>query len=705
MVIVTGTNKSLPLTDSPADLKHIKEIRKRLRKGLAVDTEQLYGRLLATPTWYYSENKGLEWKHILGYLTTGLSDTGSVPLYAAILTSLTKQLLSDNKTVERGLALLVSLAKISGHFQHNLVRMYTELSKRFGFRLVVAPSAAEIAGKTTVPNNTFSVAVGDREIRVRLTSTQDGGSESDYHNIVAKYSPGSTDQEYTYDFVSTMTRAEFDRRRHLHNLYGVYTHDIQQHPDYQWGEYAVQMRLDHLQGEHPNYTAVDMVDPHMGDAVFGIADPDGDLSAHHLIEELATTHPDTDPETWDQEYTEFHTRQYDVLTRLGLRRQAEIRPTAVQHALIDGAATALGQPTYPRTAARRRLCDDDDGQTGSGMPHTHHVGASVDQQIIAGTGQLQALPGYHRMPTGEIMPNNKQTGSGVLPPFTKMFPNRPGDNPAPYLYMGAGNPMDGRVPYVAPDGGIGDEISMDHDYEYGSAVSFSDVDRADKKFVERMRVQPGAWPAFASTAIAAKNKLESGLGHSLYPTAADLESNQQLATMPYPTAENLRNADAIRVAKAEIPAQKKTRAPVQFAGPLFATIAWGQGLPKLRHLGQVLGPTGDMTTRQIVAQIRAGEGFHGGTRREISAAIAARATGRGKEQHYLVGAASLDEQWAYLALLAVSRSLAVLFLKVCYTRHARGLSYGSALQAVAHVKPQRPVNNAIDLLAHFLSQA
>ena len=156
MVIVTGTNKSLPLTDSPADLKHIKEIRKRLRKGLAVDTEQLYGRLLATPTWYYSENKGLEWKHILGFLTTGLSDTGSVPLYAAILTSLTKQLLSDNKTVERGLALLVSLAKISGHFQHNLVRMYTELSKRFGFRLVVAPSAAEMAGKTTVTNNTFS---------------------------------------------------------------------------------------------------------------------------------------------------------------------------------------------------------------------------------------------------------------------------------------------------------------------------------------------------------------------------------------------------------------------------------------------------------------------------------------------------------------------------------------------------------------------
>ena len=74
------------------------------------------------------------------------------------------------------------------------------------------------------------------------------------------------------------------------------------------------------------------------------------------------------------------------------------------------------------------------------------------------------------------------------------------------------------------------------------------------------------------------------------------------------------------------------------------------------------------------------------------------------EQGYIYSA-SLDEQWAYVALLAVARKLALLFLKVCYTRRMRGLSYGKALELVTKTKPARPVNNAIDLMAHFLSQA
>ena len=76
-----------------------------------------------------------------------------------------------------------------------------------------------------------------------------------------------------------------------------------------------------------------------------------------------------------------------------------------------------------------------------------------------------------------------------MPAFAKNDPDRAGDNPAPYWYMGAGNPKDGHVPSNKAD-----EIAMDHDYEYGSATSFADVRRADDKFVERMRHQPGIWP-------------------------------------------------------------------------------------------------------------------------------------------------------------------------------------------------------------------
>ena len=40
---------------------------------------------------------------------------------------------------------------------------------------------------------------------------------------------------------------------------------------------------------------------------------------------------------------------------------------------------------------------------------------------------------------------------------------------------------------------------------------------------------------------------------------------------------------------------------------------------------------------------------------------------------------SIDEQWAYIALLVVSRKLALLFLKVCYAWRKRGISYREAL--------------------------
>ena len=43
-VQITGTKKSKPFTDSRADLSKMKDISKRLRKNLALDTEEVYGR-------------------------------------------------------------------------------------------------------------------------------------------------------------------------------------------------------------------------------------------------------------------------------------------------------------------------------------------------------------------------------------------------------------------------------------------------------------------------------------------------------------------------------------------------------------------------------------------------------------------------------------------------------------------------------------
>jgi hypothetical protein len=384
-------------------------------------------------------------------------------------------------------------------------------------------------------------------------------------------------------------------------------------------------------------------------------------------------------------------------------RRDNMQLTGQQLALIAGAdrRPTLEGPIHDPSWRRRRLCDTDDadaGQAGSGL--AHHVGASAEQQVLAGTGQVPPAPGYHRMPTGEIMADG-QSG-GWMPAFAKNDPDRAGDNPAPYWYMGAGNPMDGQVPSNKAD-----EIAMDHDYAYGSATSFADVRRADDKFVERMRHQPGIWPAVAAFAIHAKGNLEAGLerttGDRIYPNAAMLAENAKMASLPHPTADNLRAASkaALNHPTGKTP---DTRAPLRYVGPLTATVVWGQGLSQLRRLQQLIGPTGDVSTAQIAAQIRRGDGFYGGTRREISAAMAAHTSFRGQQQLYLVSS-QLDEQWGYLSLLSVSRKLARRFLEVCYTRHARGLSYGAALELVARAKPERPVDNAIDLLAYFLSQA
>ena len=477
--------------------------------------------------------------------------------------------------------------------------------------------------------------------------------------------------------------------------------------------YGAEDRLVHLENATPNTFPAH---PLMGDAAFpqivdfveaGNALPELNEQQNPMLAEPAPNDPHAAHERRRFQITNrnevvdhgtyhaFHQNQHDTLERLGRNR---VRAERTMRDNRRGTIIAnAGRPVYEGPMTRPRLCDTA-GQAGSGL--AHHVGASAEQQVLAGTGQIPPAPGYHMMPTGEIVADG-QSG-GWMPAFAKNDPDRAGDNPAPYWYMGAGNPMDGRVPSNKAD-----EIAMDHDYEYGSATSFADVRRADDKFVERMRQQPGIWPAVAAFAIHAKGNLEAGLertmGDRIYPNAAMLAENAKMASLPHPTADNLRAASK---AAPNHPTGKtpETRAPLRYVGPLTATVVWGQGLSQLRRLQQLIGPTGDVSTAQIAAQIRRGDGFYGGTRREIAAAMAVHTSFRGQEQLYLVSS-QLDEQWCYLSLLSVSRKLARRFLKVCYTRHERGLSYGAALELVARAKPARPVDNAVDLLAYFLSQA
>ena len=173
---VMSSSKAAPFTDSRRDIAALMDIRKRIRKKLPVDTDAVYGRLLATPGWFYTNGMSRDWKDVVDSLT-GQSATGSTPLYAAVLRAMATQLLLDDVTAHRGLVLLLSLARVSGHWGLNLVQVYQELATRFNFTVVVTAEAAELAGHPRVPNNTFSIAIhGDRTLGVRLTAGQRGGA-------------------------------------------------------------------------------------------------------------------------------------------------------------------------------------------------------------------------------------------------------------------------------------------------------------------------------------------------------------------------------------------------------------------------------------------------------------------------------------------------------------------------------------------------
>ena len=173
---VMSSSKAAPFTDSRRDIAALMDIRKRIRKKLPVDTDAVYGRLLATPGWFYTNGMSRDWKDVVDSLT-GQSATGSTPLYAAVLRAMATQLLSDDVTAHRGLVLLLSLARVSGHWGLNLVQVYQELAARFNFTVLVTAEAAELADHPRVPNNTFSIAIhGDRALGVRLTAGQRGGA-------------------------------------------------------------------------------------------------------------------------------------------------------------------------------------------------------------------------------------------------------------------------------------------------------------------------------------------------------------------------------------------------------------------------------------------------------------------------------------------------------------------------------------------------
>ena len=173
---VISSSTAAPFTDSRRDIAALMDIRKRIRKKLPVDTDAVYGRLLATPGWFYTNGMSRDWKDVVDSLT-GQSATGSTPLYAAVLRAMATQLLSDDVTAHRGLVLLLSLARVSGHWGLNLVQVYQELAARFNFTVLVTAEAAELADHPRVPNNTFSIAIhGDRALGVRLTAGQRGGA-------------------------------------------------------------------------------------------------------------------------------------------------------------------------------------------------------------------------------------------------------------------------------------------------------------------------------------------------------------------------------------------------------------------------------------------------------------------------------------------------------------------------------------------------
>ena len=83
MVVVGKTQTAKPFTDSKEDLGEMKRITRDMRTKRPVDVDIVYGRLLATPTWYYANGAAVEFKRVLKVLA---GDTGGgVPLYASLL--------------------------------------------------------------------------------------------------------------------------------------------------------------------------------------------------------------------------------------------------------------------------------------------------------------------------------------------------------------------------------------------------------------------------------------------------------------------------------------------------------------------------------------------------------------------------------------------------------------------------------------------
>lgn len=184
-----STSEAEPLVN----LMELKEFRKALRAGSlnADEIDDLYRRVQATPEkYYYSEQKTKEWRIVMEYLMGDFHD--GTPLFAGVLRQLIRRFLDNPATVERGLGLLASLARMSGHINMNLVDVYRKLADRFGFELIVTPGAEQFAGAEQVPHSTFTVGVtNDRAIRVRLTTEQAGaGSKASLQSILDRaYAP------------------------------------------------------------------------------------------------------------------------------------------------------------------------------------------------------------------------------------------------------------------------------------------------------------------------------------------------------------------------------------------------------------------------------------------------------------------------------------------------------------------------------------
>jgi hypothetical protein len=303
-----------------------------------------------------------------------------------------------------------------------------------------------------------------------------------------------------------------------------------------------------------------------------------------------------------------------------------------------------------------------------------------------------------------------------------------GITPFGYRYAGPFNEMDAGEPINEVDAG-----AQTHDYEYQDAASREDVIRADEKFIATVEGTGTVFGMAAGAAIRTKMAVENQFGQ-IYPPQEYLDNNAATAletTYPeLPEAEPGENVDAELLARAIGVAfgwrtlmYGDTETPVDDTGDaldqqtqamqlaaLAATVVWGKGLTELQgasqRLADTVGPPDAVTTDQIVEQILSGTGFYGGTAQKLTRALASMVSSAVVvPQQAYVFSASLDEQWAYVALLAVSRKLALLFLKVCHARRRQGISYGEALTKVTGAKPRRPVNNAIDLMAHFLTKA